>query len=240
MSLGDEIREAQYAAGAEGWSKQYADAAVYLSHRAELVVSLGPALEPGDRVLDLACGDGALASFLPGLEYLGVDASPEMVGGAPQRRRGGARRPERLRPRGAGRRDVRLPRDLLRPRPRRASSGGSPPTPSGSSSSTSTRGSTGWRTSAPTFAPPGFTRLALRPFFVPQTVVVAAGGRRGATCGGAKRPGGAPGAPLPLHLPMRGNSAGLSGVEMLSQPLRTSIASDVTLSTPTPQSTVSR
>ena len=74
----DEVA-AQYAAGAEGWSGQYADAAAYLSHRAELVVSLGPALEAGDRVLDLACGDGGLAAFLPGLEYLGVDASPEMV-----------------------------------------------------------------------------------------------------------------------------------------------------------------
>ena len=30
-------------------------------------------------MLDLACGDGALAAFLPGLEYRGVDASPEMV-----------------------------------------------------------------------------------------------------------------------------------------------------------------
>ena len=74
--------QAQYAAGAESWSAQYADAAAYLSHRAELVVSLGPRLEPGDRVLDLACGDGALAAFLPGLEYLGVDASPEMVSAA--------------------------------------------------------------------------------------------------------------------------------------------------------------
>jgi SAM-dependent methyltransferase len=71
--------QAQYAAGAEDWSGQYADAASYLSHRAGLVVSLGPRLEPGDRVLDLACGDGALAAFLPGLDYLGVDASAEMV-----------------------------------------------------------------------------------------------------------------------------------------------------------------
>jgi SAM-dependent methyltransferase len=72
--------QAQYAAEAESWSgRQYADAAAYLSHRAELVASLGPPLEPGDRILDLACGDGALASFLPAFTYLGVDASPEMV-----------------------------------------------------------------------------------------------------------------------------------------------------------------
>ena len=85
MKDADEIR-AQYAAGAADWSEEYADAGAYLSHRGELVVSLGPPLEPGDRVLDLACGDGALAAFLPGLDYLGVDASPEMVEQA--RRRG--------------------------------------------------------------------------------------------------------------------------------------------------------
>ena len=70
---------AQYAAGAVGWTEQYADPAAYLRHRAELVVSLGPRLQAGDRVLDLACGDGALAAYLPGLEYRGVDASREMV-----------------------------------------------------------------------------------------------------------------------------------------------------------------
>ena len=70
---------AQYAAGASSWTAQYADPAAYLGHRAELVVSLGPRLEPGDRVLDLACSDGALAAHLAGLEYRGVDASPEMV-----------------------------------------------------------------------------------------------------------------------------------------------------------------
>jgi SAM-dependent methyltransferase len=72
--------EAQYAAQAEGWSdEQYADPAGYLRHRAELIVSLGPPLEPGDRVLDLACGDGGLAAHLDAFQYLGADASPAMI-----------------------------------------------------------------------------------------------------------------------------------------------------------------
>lgn len=67
------------------WSEQaYADAASYLAHRAELVRSLGPPLEPGDLVLDLACGDGGLAEFLlpHGLSYLGVDSSEAMIADA--------------------------------------------------------------------------------------------------------------------------------------------------------------
>jgi SAM-dependent methyltransferase len=71
---------AKYAGAAERWSEEsYADAVAYLRHRAELIVSLGPPLEPGDRVLDLACGDAGLADFLRPYEYLGVDASEEMV-----------------------------------------------------------------------------------------------------------------------------------------------------------------
>jgi SAM-dependent methyltransferase len=71
---------AKYARAAERWSEeQYADSAAYLRHRAELIVSLGPTLEPGDRILDLACGDAGLADFLRPYEYLGVDASEEMV-----------------------------------------------------------------------------------------------------------------------------------------------------------------
>ena len=64
-----------------GWSERaYADPDAYLAHRAELVVALGPRLEPGDTVLDLACGDGGLADFLPpGIHYRGVDASEAMV-----------------------------------------------------------------------------------------------------------------------------------------------------------------
>lgn len=78
---------AKYASAAERWSEeQYANSVAYLRHRAELIVSLGPPLEPGDRILDLACGDAGLADFLRAYEYLGVDASEEMVHAA--RRRG--------------------------------------------------------------------------------------------------------------------------------------------------------
>jgi SAM-dependent methyltransferase len=63
------------------WSRRaYADPDAYLAHRAELVVALGPRLEAGDTVLDLACGDGGLADFLPdGVRYRGVDGSEAMV-----------------------------------------------------------------------------------------------------------------------------------------------------------------
>jgi SAM-dependent methyltransferase len=70
----------KYAGHAAGWSEaQYADARTYLARRAELVRSLGPPLSAGDLVLDLACGDGGLADFLPEQRYVGVDASEEMV-----------------------------------------------------------------------------------------------------------------------------------------------------------------
>lgn len=71
---------AKYAGAAERWSEeQYADSVAYLRHRAELIVSQGPPLEPGDRILDLACGDAGLADFLRSYQYLGLDASEEMV-----------------------------------------------------------------------------------------------------------------------------------------------------------------
>jgi SAM-dependent methyltransferase len=77
----------KYTGGAENWSESaYADARTYLARRAELVRTLGPVLEPGDAVLDLACGDGCLGDFLPEQRYVGVDASPEMI--AAGRRRG--------------------------------------------------------------------------------------------------------------------------------------------------------
>ncbi len=81
----------QYARQAGAWTEHsYADATAYLAHRAELIVSLGPRLEPGDEVLDLACGDAGLGELLieQGFRYRGVDSTPEMVAEA-QRRLGG-------------------------------------------------------------------------------------------------------------------------------------------------------
>jgi SAM-dependent methyltransferase len=78
---------------AERWSDTaYANAARYLDHRAELVSSVGPPLVAGDRVLDLACGDGALGEYLlpRGLSYVGVDGSAAMVAAARQRLGSGA------------------------------------------------------------------------------------------------------------------------------------------------------
>jgi len=81
----------EYARKADGWTDdEYADAAAYLAHRADLVASLGVALDPGDEVLDLACGDGGLGEHLVarGLRYTGVDVEPAMVDAA-RRRLGG-------------------------------------------------------------------------------------------------------------------------------------------------------
>ena len=69
------------------WSERaYADARAYLAHRARVVTELGPRLEAGDLLLDLACGDAAFADFLPEeVRYLGVDGSREMVAAALER-----------------------------------------------------------------------------------------------------------------------------------------------------------
>jgi hypothetical protein len=84
----------QYASQAGDWTETaYADATAYLAHRADLIAGLGPPLEPGDEVLDLACGDAGLGELLlaRGLRYRGVDSTPEMV--AEARRRLGERAP---------------------------------------------------------------------------------------------------------------------------------------------------
>lgn len=78
-------KEDQYARQASDWTERaYADVEAYLSHRAELIASLGLQLAPGDEVLDLACGDGGLGEALlaRGLRYRGVDSTEEMVAAA--------------------------------------------------------------------------------------------------------------------------------------------------------------
>jgi SAM-dependent methyltransferase len=78
----------KYGPQAARWSDDaYADAPTYLRHRGELILEVGPKLRPGDALLDLACGDGGLADYLPAVRYSGVDASPEMVAAARQRNR---------------------------------------------------------------------------------------------------------------------------------------------------------
>jgi len=81
-------KDDQYARRASDWTERaYADVGAYLDHRAELIVSLGRPLAPGDEVLALACGDGGLGEALVarGLRYRGVDATPEMVDAARRR-----------------------------------------------------------------------------------------------------------------------------------------------------------
>ena len=78
----------KYQDKAERWSETaYAATEPYLAHRAHLIRTVGPQLRPGDAVLDLACGDGGLAAFLPDQRYLGVDASAQMVAAAHARGR---------------------------------------------------------------------------------------------------------------------------------------------------------
>ena len=70
---------------AHGYSEHdYADPVRYAARRAQLIVELGPRLEPGQTVLDLGCGDGIMAAPLTacGLRYSGIDASAGMVDAA--------------------------------------------------------------------------------------------------------------------------------------------------------------
>jgi SAM-dependent methyltransferase len=76
---------------ADGYSEHdYADPQRYAARRAQLVVELGPRLEPGESVLDLGCGDGIMAAPLTGygLRYRGTDASEGMVEAARARNPG--------------------------------------------------------------------------------------------------------------------------------------------------------
>jgi len=65
----------------------YADPDRYFARKAELVVLLPPRIPAGSSVLDLGCGDGALAPALAryGVDYTGVDLSSGMIDAARRR-----------------------------------------------------------------------------------------------------------------------------------------------------------
>ena len=73
--------------GSQSWDpKGYAQHAGFVPDLGRPVVEwLAP--QPGERILDLGCGDGALTIELQriGCQVLGVDASPEMIAAARQR-----------------------------------------------------------------------------------------------------------------------------------------------------------
>jgi hypothetical protein len=78
----------KYGELAAGYAERtYADPVRFFGRRAELVEHLGTPLEPGDRIVDLACADAGIGPVLRarGLTYVGVDASPQMVEAARRR-----------------------------------------------------------------------------------------------------------------------------------------------------------
>jgi SAM-dependent methyltransferase len=62
-------------------TREYGDPERYYARRAGAIVGVGPPLAPGDRLLDIACGDGGQAGPLlaQGLVYYGIDVSPKMI-----------------------------------------------------------------------------------------------------------------------------------------------------------------
>jgi trans-aconitate methyltransferase len=73
-------------------SSQHWSAAAY-AENAHFVPALGQPVfdllqpQPGERILDLGCGDGALTEKLvaSGAQVVGIDNSPDMIGAALQR-----------------------------------------------------------------------------------------------------------------------------------------------------------
>ncbi|HJU56726.1 MAG TPA: class I SAM-dependent methyltransferase [Pyrinomonadaceae bacterium] len=78
----------KFTALSRGWSEhKYGDPAAFMKRRAALVRHWGTALRPGDRLLELGCGDGALSCLLAreGFEVTGVDISRGMIEEAQRR-----------------------------------------------------------------------------------------------------------------------------------------------------------
>ena len=72
----------KFSALSRGWSeREYRDPSGFMRRRAAMVREWGTVLRPGDRVLELGCGDGALSCVLAseGFEVTGVDISKGMI-----------------------------------------------------------------------------------------------------------------------------------------------------------------
>lgn len=71
-----------------GWSdREYVDPSEFMRRRAALVRGWGARLRPGDRILELGCGDGALTCLLAaqGFDVTGLDISHGMIEEAKRR-----------------------------------------------------------------------------------------------------------------------------------------------------------
>jgi SAM-dependent methyltransferase len=78
----------KFSALSRGWSeREYRDPSGFMRRRAAMVREWGTVLRPGDRVLELGCGDGALSCVLAseGFDVTGVDISPGMIEEAKRR-----------------------------------------------------------------------------------------------------------------------------------------------------------
>jgi len=72
----------KYTKLAQGFTeKSYANPEELMRRRGEMIFSWGTALQAGDTVLELCCGDGSLACWLArkGLRYTGTDLAPGMI-----------------------------------------------------------------------------------------------------------------------------------------------------------------
>lgn len=78
----------KFTALARGWSeREYKDPSGFMRRRVAMVREWGTRLRPGDRVLELGCGDGALSCMLAaeGFDVTGVDISRGMIDEAKRR-----------------------------------------------------------------------------------------------------------------------------------------------------------
>lgn len=79
---GKALTAEKFDAASRGWSeREYGDPSGFMRRRAAWVRDWGARLCPGDRVLELGCGDGALSCALAseGFDVTGVDISRGMV-----------------------------------------------------------------------------------------------------------------------------------------------------------------